>query len=156
MGIGQLNRKATTKSTTVTSQLPAPTDPIPSSSPLNQTAFRLALCEEVLFCNGKQVTLHNSGATYVPDAIPIQNVRETHSKVYRGKLGWCVCCSSTRQSTYLGRPTRKQASLWEFLIGSPRSKVGCVQFGSKGDRYVRFSLTAPCVVPSCCGNKLLM
>ncbi|OAQ60891.1 transposase IS4 domain-containing protein [Pochonia chlamydosporia 170] len=43
----------------------------------DQTAFRLALCKELLLQYGKQVALQNSQASCIPEAIPIQNAGPT-------------------------------------------------------------------------------
>ena len=88
----------------------------------HQTAFHLALCNEMLSHYGKQVALYNSGATCIPDAIPIQNAGEMHSKVHWGKLGWCACCSSRRQKFRLAQVETK-------VVQKHRSRKGCLECG---------------------------
>jgi hypothetical protein len=87
----------------------------------DQTAFRLALCNEMLLHYGKQVALHNSGATCIPDAIHMRNACEMHSKVHRGKPGWCACCSSKRQKYVLGQVQTKE------VVRKHRSRKGCLE-----------------------------
>ncbi|OWT42333.1 transposase IS4 domain-containing protein [Pochonia chlamydosporia 170] len=94
----------------------------------DQTAFRLALCKELLLQYGKQVALHNSGVPCIPEAMPTQNAGEIHSKVHRAKRGWCACCSSKRQNYVLGRAhALRSKRMFTMRRATLRGKPGLAQ-----------------------------
>ena len=56
---------------------------------------------------GKQVSLYNSGATCIPNAIPIQNTCKTYSRYIAESLAGMSVAPRVGKIIYLGRCIRK-------------------------------------------------